>query len=303
MAGKFNLAEHFTRGAVATQVRDIDAITDEILCAKRAGGEAIITIGRGLIEAKSQLPHGEWLSWLTERIEFSERSAQNFMRLAREWTNPQTLADLGASKALTLLALPEDERNAFIASTHMVGGEEKTTSEMTSKELIQAIKERDDARMDAERAVAERNAADAARDEMSRQLEQAKTELTELRNRPVDIAVEKVVDQEAIERAKADVSARMQKKVDKAQAEKAAAEAALAAASKKLEDLSKIEKKTVLAADKDLATFEVFFAQAQENINKMRGILLKVRMRDQDAAARLEEAIRTLAEAVGRCAD
>lgn len=95
----------------------------------------------------------------------------------------------------------------------------------------------------------------------------------------------------------------MQKKVDKAQAEKAAAEAALAAASKKLEDLSKIEKQTVLAADKDLATFEVFFAQAQENINKMRGILLKVRMRDQDAAARLEEAIRTLAEAVGRCAD
>lgn len=85
--------------------RDIETITSEILDAKRAGGEAILTIGQRLTEAKAVLGHGEWLPWLTERVEFSERTAQNFMRLAREWSNPQTLADLGASKALTLLAL------------------------------------------------------------------------------------------------------------------------------------------------------------------------------------------------------
>ncbi len=44
------------------------------------------------------LPHGEWLPWLTEQVEFSERTARNFMRLAREWTNRQALADLGAAK-------------------------------------------------------------------------------------------------------------------------------------------------------------------------------------------------------------
>ena len=74
--------------------RDIEVITREILDAKRRGGEAILTIGRCLTEAKQALPHGEWLPWLNERVEFSERTAQNFMRLAREWSNPQALADL-----------------------------------------------------------------------------------------------------------------------------------------------------------------------------------------------------------------
>ena len=102
--GKFNLAEHIQKAQPA-QVRDIEVITTEILDAKRAGGEAILTIGRGLIEAKALLSHGEWLPWLEERVEFSERSARNFMRLARDWTNRQALADLGATKALQLLAL------------------------------------------------------------------------------------------------------------------------------------------------------------------------------------------------------
>ena len=38
--------------------RTIETITDEILDAKRTGGEAILTIGRCLIEAKDMLPHG-----------------------------------------------------------------------------------------------------------------------------------------------------------------------------------------------------------------------------------------------------
>lgn len=48
--------------------RTIEIITDEILDAKRTGGEAILTIGRCLIEAKDMLPHGEWLPWLNERV-------------------------------------------------------------------------------------------------------------------------------------------------------------------------------------------------------------------------------------------
>lgn len=71
--------------APPAEVRTIETITGDILEAKRQGGEAILTIGRCLIEAKEMLSHGEWRSWLEERVEFSERSAQRFMRLAREW--------------------------------------------------------------------------------------------------------------------------------------------------------------------------------------------------------------------------
>lgn len=85
--------------AAPAAVRDIETITGEILELKQDAGEAIIGIGKRLIEAKEMLPHGEWTPWLEERVEFSERSARNFMKLAREWTNRQTLAVLGASKA------------------------------------------------------------------------------------------------------------------------------------------------------------------------------------------------------------
>ena len=146
--------------------RGIEAITQEILDAKRRGGEAILTIGRCLTEAKQALPHGEWLPWLNERVEFSESTAQRFMRLAREWSNPSALTDLGAAKALTLLALPTEEREAFISENHVVGGEEKTVIDMTSRELERAIRERKEAQEVAAKAQAEASAAERARAKM-----------------------------------------------------------------------------------------------------------------------------------------
>ena len=198
--------------------RDIEVITREILDAKRRGGEAILTIGRCLTEAKQALPHGEWLPWLNERVEFSERTAQNFMRLAREWSNPQALADLGAAKALTLLALPAEERESFIAENHVVGGEEKTVIDMTSRELEKAIRERKEAQEAAAKAQAEASAAEQARAKMAEDMallnarlsgaqedrEQAaqavarlEAQLAELKEKPVEVAVETVVKSEA----------------------------------------------------------------------------------------------------------
>ena len=310
--------------------RDIETITGEILEAKRAGGEAILTIGRCLIEAKEQLPHGEGLPWLNERVEFSERTARNFMRLAREWSNRQALADLGAAKALTLLALPPEEREQFV--------EEHNVVDMTSRQLQQAIKERDEARAAAEHAQADAAAAEQARAKMAddmrllnarlegsredrdqaiRDREKAiqdadrlEKELEELKNRPVDVVVETVVDQKAIDKARAEAVAEMRAKLDVAKAAKSkaeekrkAAEEALAAAREQLERLRREDKRAELSADKDLAQFELLFGQAQETVNKMHGILLKVKSRDEDAAGRLGKALRALAEAVGRCAE
>lgn len=311
--------------------RDIEVITQEILDAKRRGGEAIITIGRCLTEAKQAIPHGEWLPWLNERVEFSERTAQNFMRLAREWSNPQALADLGAAKALTLLALPAEERESFIAENHVVGGEEKTVIDMTSRELEKAIRERKEAQEAAAKAQADASAAEQARAKMEEDMkllnarlsgaqedrEQAaqavarlEAQLAELKKKPVEVAVETVVDPEAIEKARAEAVAEMQGKLDKArEAKKRAedkqkiAEEALEQARLQLEEQAREEKKAALGADKDLAQFEVLFDQTKETVNRMHGILLKVRSRDEDAAGRLSKALAALAEAVRRCAE
>ena len=66
------------------EIRPIEIITAEIWAYKSQAGAAILEIGRRLIEAKAQLAHGEWLPWLKEKVEFSEATAQRFMRIARE---------------------------------------------------------------------------------------------------------------------------------------------------------------------------------------------------------------------------
>lgn len=116
--------------------RSIEVITAEIWLYKQQAGAAILEIGRRLNEAKAQLSHGEWLPWLEEKVEFSEVTAQRFMRLAREYENPSLVTDLGASKALQLLALPASERDDFIAEKHEVNGQEKTVMEMSKRLLV-----------------------------------------------------------------------------------------------------------------------------------------------------------------------
>lgn len=291
--------------------RDIEVITQEILDAKRRGGEAILTIGRCLTEAKQAIPHGEWLPWLNERVEFSERTAQKFMRLAREWSNPSTLADLGASKALMLLALPEPERDQFVEDHNVI--------DMSARQLEQAIKDRDEARKAAEAAKADASAAEQARAKMAEDMAllnarlsgaQEDREQAELKEKPVEVAVETVVDPEAIEKARAEAVAGMQEKLDKArEAKKRAedkqkiAEEALEQVRLQLEEQAKEEKKAALGADKDLAQFELLFDQTKDTVNRMHGILLKVRSRDEDAAGKLAKAVLALAEAVRRCAE
>lgn len=92
-------------------LRDINTITTEILLYKNQAGEAILEIGKRLIEVKAQLDHGEWLDYLKERVDVSVRTAQTMMQLAKEYSsNAQTFALLGSQKALKLLTLPAAER-------------------------------------------------------------------------------------------------------------------------------------------------------------------------------------------------
>lgn len=304
--------------------RTIETITDEILDAQRRGGEAILTIGRCLIEAKEMLPHGEWLPWLNEKVAYSERTAQNFMAVARRYSNPQTLADLGMAKALALLALPDSERDKFVQDHNVI--------DMSARQLKEAIRERDEARKAAEEAKADASAAEqarakmeadmavvnaslaAAREEKQKADQEAarlENELAALKARPVEVAVETVVDPEAIEKAKAEAVAEIKAKLDKAREAKAKAdekrkqaEASVEILKKSLENMERNEKKAALSSDKDVAQFEVLFNQGQELANKMRGLLLKARGREDPSAAQgMEKALTALAEAVRRCAE
>ena len=310
--------------APPTEGRTIEVITGDILEAQRKGGEAVLTIGKCLIEAKDMLSHGEWLPWLAEKVGYSEKTAQNFMRLAREFSNPQAIADLGATKALKLLALPPDEREKFVADHNVI--------DMTTRQLEQAIKERDEAKAAAEQAAADQRTAEQARDKMAEDMrllnarlagvredrEQAmenvarlEAELADLKAKPVDVAVETVVDQAAIDKARADAIAEMQAKLDKAreaqkkaEEKQKAVEENLAAVQQQLSEAQQAERRAVISGDKDLAMFELLFSQGNEAVNKLHGLLLKVRGRgDTELAEKLQKALLALADVTRRCAE
>ena len=234
------------------EARPIETITAEILVYKNQAGAALLEIGRRLMEAKAQLGHGEWLTWLTEAVEFSEATAQRFMRIAREYPNPSTLTDLGASKALALLAIPAEDREAF--------AEEVDAEHCSVRELQAAIKARQEAENQAkgwalkcEQAKAE---ADAARDAARKREEELKTangvmaglreerrelkrQVKELESRPVEVSTRDAAP-EQIEAAKAEARAAAQEQIDQLSAQLEAAKKSAPIADASIRALSEI---------------------------------------------------------------
>jgi Protein of unknown function (DUF3102) len=74
-----------------------------------------------LIEAKARVKHGEWLLWFAEHCAIPERTAQTYMRLARNRAEIEAKsansADLTMGDAIALLAKPEETtKETFLAN-------------------------------------------------------------------------------------------------------------------------------------------------------------------------------------------
>ena len=68
---------------------------------KNQTAQNIIQIGYKLMEAKERLPRGEWGSWLENKVEFSQRTANQFMRIAKEFgSNSQAISNLNNPKTI-----------------------------------------------------------------------------------------------------------------------------------------------------------------------------------------------------------
>lgn len=291
-----------------------------------------IEIGRRLTEAKEMLEHGQWLAYLKEQTEFSRSSAGRLMTLYKKYgaaqtslfgaeANYPTLNNLSISNALRLLAVPEDEREEFAA--------EHDVEHMSARELDELIKQRDEAEQRAARAEEQvQQAADGAAkaDEQYQKAKQelhllreklgnaeaqkaaAEKELFELRERPVEVAVE--VDEKAVEeavtaaRAKNDAEwaekmAKVKNELSeaglKAEKLKAKIKKAEEKAEEKAAELERLKKSQTLN-DPNTAVFKQIFEQVQEDFNKLHGSLLKVRASDPDTAEKLTAAVRALVD-------
>jgi hypothetical protein len=73
--------------------------------ASRKGLEHFRAAGEALLKAKAQCGHGNWLAWLEKNVRFSERRAQQYMRLAKS----EVTADLEAEWQIISGNAPEKE--------------------------------------------------------------------------------------------------------------------------------------------------------------------------------------------------
>lgn len=195
--------------------------------AKITAVSCAIEIGERLLEAKDLVPHGEWGNWLKQNVNYSQSTANNFMRLYKEYgndqgslfttmTNSQTIMNLDVSKALALTVLPAEEREEFVA--------EHDVENMSTRDLKEALQENK---------------------ELKRQLEEKERQITESASQ-LDIAItERQKMQERLSKTvnqNAGYEKSLQMKIDaakKLEEEKKAAEVKQKESEKKVQELQR----------------------------------------------------------------
>ncbi len=175
-----NIASEANEAQLSTLAAEINMIYRQ---ARKNFLDAAIEIGRRLVQVKSAVGHGNWGAWLSKNVDYSERQAQNFIRVFKEYgsgqqnlfgdLNPQLVADLSFPQAVALLGIKNpDERAEFI--------EQNDVASMSSNALKQAIKERDKARKEAEAEKKARNEAELENEKLTQGLENAARERSDL---------------------------------------------------------------------------------------------------------------------------
>jgi len=290
--------------SVLDKTRTLEIIAGEIRTFTASMLNNIIEIGRRMCEAKEMLPYGKFGDWIEENTGYSRSTANNYMRVFQEYgtrqgslfgatvENDQAFGKLTYTKALALLDVPAEEREAFVA--------DHDVENMSTRELQAAIAERD-------KALEKENKA-------------LKKQLAELEKRPVEV----VQEQEAVDKAVAEAVKKvndahiaelekvksaeekkrksLEKKVEAAEkAAKAAEEKAsvagktadgeaenLRAEAKKLQEEADNLRRELALSGEAAVTFKTHFALWQQEYRSMTEALKRA---DEETAGKFRAAI------------
>lgn len=289
----------------------------------------IIEIGRRLVEAKSMVEDGKWLEYIKNELNYEKSTAQNYMRLYERYGTGQqsmfgtfaeteTFGRLSYTKALALLQVPDEDLVEFT--------EHHDIENMSTRELQQAIRERDAAISDKETAVAQVGELQAKVDMQDQQVDklteelklvngkfETKTDEVEKLRNDLRAAREKEVSAKtALKKAKEnpDIPEAMMEKL-RAEAEAAATEKATAEAKKKLDtaineleavraelrqtqETLEVTQKEAKLQNPDAAVFKSLFEQVQSDFNRLTGVLMKIRQTDPELGTKLSSAVDAL---------
>ncbi len=259
-----------------------------------------IETGRRLVEAKAMLPHGEWGVWL-RKMDLSPSTAQNFMKIFREYgddqqslfggvAKSQAFGKLTYTKALQLLALPSNEERERFLTEHDV-------ESMSTRELAEAIKARDEAEeavaaaQDEIRKIQQR--ADLLQEQLAGQDQVYQAKLTSAGIEADQAKAAAKAAQDALDKQK-DKSQRLQDALSEANASVQAAEEEHTLLVQELEELR--NRPTEADTEAVEAARQAALDEMTEKVDKAKEAKKKAEEKRKEAEASLAAAQKELAE-------
>ncbi len=289
-------------------VRSLDIVTAEIHTiernARRVFLDSVIQIGTRLEEAKQLVTPGNWLNYLNDELGYKPSTAQNYMRLAREFGSSQIsltgkdprelFAELSYSQLMPLIGLEEAEREQL--------AENNDLPSMSSREIAALVKERDELKTKLDSTDALKQEAEKAKEEAGRFKNQAQNYKTSF-----DLEREKASKLAEASKSSALQVEELKKQLDeiteKASKPRELTEIELAEIKKQVADEQadtlKWAEERIQEANKKLekvknpAAHKVnfLFRELQDYFDKLAEALIELKETDEDAAEKMRTAI------------
>ena len=263
--------------------------------------EGAIQIGERLQEAKDKIGHGNFGDWCKENLNYSQDTAQKFMKLAREYGDKNSMLantamsrNFSISNALSLLKVPEEDREQFV--------EEHPVEDMKNKELEEEIwklkKEKREAEETTERVRQIMHRAEDAANELRGEVKSLKEQLAEADPEKAEKLKAKLEKAEASlakekEKLKKEQESR-QEAIDK---ELQVQRDEMAAKTKKSieslqEEIEQLKKREQNAGNESMLRFKVLVDQLQDTFRQAGECI--VNETDQEMADKMNAALRTI---------
>ena len=208
----------------------LDRLSAEVISLTRAAQKIslyyICEIGERLTEAKAIVGHGGWGEWLREKVNYSQSTAENFIKIYKEYgsgqtglfgeENSETFEKLPYTKLLALTALDPESREEFCENNDVEAASVRELKDMIARlkneneESARAASEKADELENVRREAAAAREAEA---DARREAEELKKEVDSL-SAELDAANAQTAVP-GFEEEKAELCEKYEKKLDK----------------------------------------------------------------------------------------
>ncbi len=185
---------------IAAEINAIKNQTSGILeAAFTYAKRSCFEIGKRLEEAKAAVPYGEWGTWLEQNVSYSVSTANDLMRIYREFGNEQidmltgksdaeVFEGLSQSQLVALFGLPKAQRVAFVEEHR----EELESGELSTRKLKEEIKRLNEVIEQKDKEIRDNDESYAELVSQNKEIEREKADLQmrfdELNERPIETA-------------------------------------------------------------------------------------------------------------------